>query len=224
MKIKRIVPSFAARAVFLLLTGGAWAGCDPAPTDSSSASSSSASFSSAANAVDPALLTPNPVEASVEGTVWECRETGPGVQCDGHWHLSVPISPNGLDCGGQIMYAPSEQNRDQVRYFNADLLEYRRERHQSGSETWGLTPDGSGPTVTYTWSFLERVTFAEPGNLDSGLATERGSNFKVRATDGRVLLQNAGHDSGLLSGDPDTFKGRWDGGALEAVCAVLTGE
>jgi hypothetical protein len=140
MNRKRIVPAFVARGVILLLTGGAWTACDSAPTDVSPAASSPASFSSAAHAVDPALLTPNPVEASTEGTVWECRETGAGVQCVGHWHLSVPISPNGLDCGGQIMYAPSEQVRDQVRYFNADLREYRRER----SNGWRLdrTPPG----------------------------------------------------------------------------------
>jgi len=67
------------------------------------------------------------------------------------------------------------------------------------------------------------VAFAVAGDLDSGFSSEAGSVFKVKTTDGRLLLQNAGRDSGLLWEDPDTFKGRWDGGALDPGCAVLTG-
>jgi len=223
----RIAPKaslLALRGLVLVLAAGAWAGCDAIPTDESTRSSGAALFATPTNPLDPALLTPNPVESSTEGTVWACRATGEGAVCVGHWHVSVPISPNGLDCGGRPMYAPSEQSRDQVRYYNSSYLEFRRNRHQYGSEIWSLSPEGSGPTVTLTWQFTEHTTFAVPGDLDSGFSTETGSNFKITASGGRVLLNNAGQASGLLSGDPDTFKGRWDGGDLEPVCAVLTGQ
>ena len=213
--------SCTARTLPLLIAVAAWAGCDSAPTDAPVASSPLA-FASSANALDPALLTPNPIESSNPGTVWECRRTGDGAQCVGHRTVLFPVGPNGLDCSGQTIYTPSEQHRDQVRYYGQDLVETHRDRHDYGSELWSIFPDGRAPNVTLTWRYMDRISYPVPGDPNQGFITEVGSSFLLKAADGgRVLFNNAGLASGFV--DFDTFHGHWPADLFGPVCAVLTG-
>jgi len=226
----------AAAAYFprLLVVAGALVGCETTPTEQVAPPAPPQSLSSAPNAVDPGSLTPNPVEFSSPSTAWECRRAGDGVRCTGHFTEALDGQENGIDCGGRpIIIVDGEFTRDQVRTFDADLLEIQREGHISFLESWSLSPDGSGPRVEVTSHHLQSIEFEIPGDLDTRRPTETGLNLMVKASDGRVLAKEAGRSTttGPLEPEiePNAFKGRWDFVTLgedvliPRFCAALTG-
>lgn len=227
---RQSVPAAVAHLARLLALASALAACETTPTELA-APAASASFSSVSTAVDPATLTPNPVEFSGPGTVWECRRTGDEVQCTGHFTQVLDGEENGIECEGRpIIIVDGEFARDQVRYFNADLLEVRRNGHLTLFESWSLSPDGSGPGIEATQHQLQSIEFEIPGDLDSRRPTEIGSDVLIKVSNGMVLAQFAGRSTttGPVEPEiePNTFKGRWDAGgeALDAkFCAVLQG-
>jgi len=101
-------------------TAGAPTGVDSAPRMSAA---------SAQVSIDPALLTPNPLESSAEGTVWACQRIGTGARCAGHFQEVEEAFEIGA-CGNQTVYVVSGLGtRDQVREFNRDQLEVSRNVH-----------------------------------------------------------------------------------------------
>lgn len=194
----------------------------------------SASASSAQVSIDPALLTPNPVENSSEGTVWECQRIGTGARCTGHFADVLRVG-DGYEigsCGDQTLYVVSGTgSRDQVRQFNNDLLEVGRNVHlRVDDEILSLSLTGEGPRLVGFQNILQLITFGVPGDLATRSRTESGVYLQERDPGGRVVFQ----DTGLLGySDSDELllrHGRFDdpeGTAqvfLDRVCAWLLGQ
>lgn len=225
------VPTAAFRSVLLLLAAAVLAACDATPTDVDAAPRFSPAVSPSLVSIDPALLTPNPVENSSEGTVWECRRTGTGAKCAGHWQ-EIEEAFDIAACGAQTLYVVTGVlSRDQVREFNRDLLEISRDVHLGvKDEILSLSSTGDGPTLVTFQNILQLITFGVPGDLATRTRTESGVYLQVREPGGRVVFQDAGQLSYSDSDELLATHGRFDdpmGTAevfIEQICSALLGQ
>jgi len=201
------------------------------PTDVDTAPRLSASASSAQVSIDPALLTPNPVENSSLGTVWECRRTGTGAKCVGHYR-EVEEAFEIAACGAQTLYVVSGVlTRDQVREFNRELLEVGRNLHLGvEDEILSLSLTGDGPKLVGFQNILQVITFGVPGDLSTRSRTESGVYLQERDPGGRVVFQDTGRLSYSDSDELLARHGRFDdpmGTAdvfIGQVCSALLGQ
>jgi len=174
-------------------------------------------------AVDPASLTPDPVASSDEGTQWDCRSIDGGVMCTGH-RTAVEDGTDIGACADQTLFiVRGTANRDQVRNYNADLLETSREVHLTADETLGLSLTGSGATLSAKQNILQKITFGVPGALETRVRTETGLYLQVREAHGRVIFQSAGSRSYDEANELIDHNGRFEDAFLETICPVLLG-
>lgn len=170
--------------------------------------------------VDPGTLTPNPVAASDEGTDWSCRATGTGVKCVGH-KTTIEEAVDIGTCADQTLYVNGVGTRDQVREYNTALFEISRDVHLGAEETLGLTPNGTGRTLSAQQNILQKITFGVPGDLATRARTESGLYLQVREPGGGVVFQDAGQQSYDENDELLSHRGRFDEDFLGSVCAAL---
>jgi hypothetical protein len=131
------------------------------------------------------------VAASDPGTDWSCRTAGDGVKCAGH----KTTLEEGIDigvCDGGTLYVNGVGTRDQVRLYNADLLEVSRDVHLGAEERLGLSPDGDGLVLSARQTILQKITFLVPGDLGSRVRTESGLYLQVHAPKWRRDISGCG--------------------------------
>lgn len=173
-----------------------------------------------ARTVDPTTLTPDPALTSDEGTDWSCRAVGTGVMCVGH-KTTIEAAMDIGTCGDGTLFVNGVATRDQVRRYNAGLLEISRDVHLGAEETLGLSPSGTGRTLSAQQNILQKITFGVPGDLDTRTRTESGLYLQVRAPGGGVVFQDAGQQSYDENNELLSHRRRFDEDFLGPVCAAL---
>jgi hypothetical protein len=214
------------RPTTLTLTGAAMlaaallTACDRAthPTDSSTHNSAIPAFAAASKAVDPAALTPAPLQVGAEA---ECRADGRWILC--HTTLALePVNEPVLDLPCGTVYETSRDVRLGTRWYNAaDSVIVKRHVTQDLEGTWSLSPEGAGPTVTISvhanWYDSQ---YADPTNIDSGVGAAHGE-VTVQAPGLGVIAHIAGLDR-----PDDTHRGVFrfidDPAVAAELCAALT--
>lgn len=138
--------------------------------------------------VDPASLVPPPQADAV------CYEQGLLVQCDIYILLEWTNEPSfELPCG--VVYETRYDERFAIRWFEDGLL-VRRLVHQRAEGTWSLSPDGGGPLVTFASDATWGETYTVPGDLDSAVGHQRGSDYLIKDAGGQVIAQISGRTHG----------------------------
>jgi hypothetical protein len=214
------------RPTTLTLTGTAMlaavllTACDRAtdPTDSSMHNTAIPAFAAASKAVDPAALTPAPLQVGAEA---ECRADGRWILC--HTTLALePVNEPVLDLPCGTVYETSRDVRLGTRWYNAaDSVIVKRHVTQDLEGTWSLSPEGAGPTVTISvhanWYDSQ---YADPTNIDSGVGAAHGE-VTVQAPGLGVIAHIAGLDR-----PDDTHRGVFrfidDPAVAAELCAALT--
>ena len=164
----------------------------------------------ARSSVDPGTLVP-PVQPDAA-----CYEQGSFVQCDIYVLLSWTNEPAfELPCG--LVYETRYDERFVTRWFD-DFLLVRRLVHQRAEGTWSLSPTGDGASVTFKSSANWGEVYTVPGDPESAVGHQRGTDYLVQGSDGSVIW----HISGRTHGPEEAFDGRFvvDEAAL---CAALFG-
>jgi len=214
------------RPTTLTLTGAAMlaaallTACDRAtdPADSSTQNTATPAFAAASKAVDPAALTPAPLQVGAEA---ECRADGRWILC----HTTLALEPLNepvfdLPCG--TVYETSRDVRLGTRWYNAaDSVIVKRHVTQDLEGTWSLSPKGASPTVTISvhanWYDSQ---YADPTNIDSGVGASHGE-VTVRTPGLGVIAHIAGLDR-----PDDTHRGVFrfidDPAVAAELCAALT--
>lgn len=175
----------------------------------------SAVSAAAAAPVDVNTLVPAPPPGAA------CHAAGARTVCRTIFDNSVT---NGeafvLPCGQ--VYETADDVRRGLRWYEDNQL-VRRFVFQSASGSWSLSPDGAGPTVTWTahanWQNVEVDVQADE---ETWPTTYHGMQFRITGRDGRPILQYAGIDrpDGSHSGAGEPF----DPGSpavQAALCAAL---
>ena len=130
-----------------------------------------ATVATARTPVDPTSLTP-PLKA-----FRVCFEEGPFVHCDTSGVVEFVNEPTDeAPCG--LIYETSTEQSHSTRWYQDGLL-VRRAVQVKVSGTWSLSPTGAGPTVRFgrdiSWDEHEAI----PGDIDSGVLSQRGSTLRV---------------------------------------------
>jgi hypothetical protein len=135
-------------------------------------------------------------------------------------HANVEVFP--LPCG--IVYETAQDVRRGIRWY-ADGRLTRRFVFQDASGSWSLSPDGSGPMVTWvahdSW---QNVGIDADAPEETWPTTTHGMVFRVSGPGGGTLFHVAGRD--LPTGE---HRGVGDWADFEspelqaALCAALTG-
>jgi hypothetical protein len=102
------------------------------------------------------------------------------VKCVGHL-VTVEEAVDIGACDGRTLYVNGVGTRDQVRLYNADLLEISRDVQLGAEETLGFSPTGAGRTLAAQQNILQGITFGVPGELDTRSRAESGLCLQVRA-------------------------------------------
>jgi hypothetical protein len=165
----------------------------------------------ARSAVDPATLVP-PVQPDAA-----CFELGGGsVQCEIYVLLEWQNEPSfELPCG--LVYETRSDERFVTRWFEDGLL-VRRLVHQRAEGSWSLSPTGEAPLVMFSSDTNWGEVYTVPGDVDSAVGHQRGTDYLIKAANGGVI----GHISGRTHGSDEQFEGRmvFDEAAL---CEALGG-
>ncbi len=173
---------------------------------------------SAGGTVDPSTLVPQPPPGA------DCRSTGRGaVLCHTTFDDSrVNAEAFPLPCG--LVYETAHDLRRGTRWY-ADGRLTRRFVFQDAHGSWSLSPDGSGPAVTWvahdSW---QNVDVDADAPEETWPTTTRGMMFRVSGPGGGTLFHVAGRD--LPTGE---HRGVGDWGVFDspelqaALCAALTG-
>jgi hypothetical protein len=206
----------------------AWAGTPKAE---------SASLTQGTTTIDPSdpRLVPNPIETSDEGTLWNCRVTGPEVQCTGTLTISWELQEGPGDwCTAPLYSVNGTFTRTQTRYYAYDsasgqYLEYKRLIHLYSNEY--LTPDPSSTNVVIARLNMTWIsTFQTLGDLDSRLTRKQGIDTFIKLPNGGIILLDVGQkteDLVTAPGEDFNFRGRWDialgdpGVEFGKVCSAL---
>jgi hypothetical protein len=178
--------------------------------------------------VDPNLMVP-PLNPNL--APWTCWETGNGIICEGSVSESFAGEDIGEECAGQPIYITGSLTDRVTRWHTPDGRATRTFALQGGRETWSLSADGSGPTITVKWQVSRHYTYFTPGELGDRQLTEAGAWAIATAPGAGLVFQNAGrityavgasndHDNPVdLRGHFDIWTD-WDA-TLERVCAAL---
>ena len=170
-------------------------------------------IASAGALVDPSTLTPPPPNAT-------CCADGGKVICDTFVVEDLTNEPVfDLPCG--TVYETSHYRGDGTRWYVNGLV-VRRHVAMSLEGSWSLSPDGSGPTVKISGGWSGQTIWTTPGDTNSAVETESGSDFKASAPGAGVII----HDAGLAlpDGTHHGLAGDFDSPATAAaLCAALGG-
>jgi hypothetical protein len=168
---------------------------------------------SAGALVDPSTLTPPPPNAT-------CRADGNQVICDTFVVEDLVNEPVfDLPCG--TVYETSHYRGDGTRWYVNGLV-VRRHVAMSLDGSWSLSPDGTGPTVKISGGWSGQTIWTTPGDTDTAVETQSGSDFKASAPGAGVII----HDAGLAlpDGTHHGLAGDFDSPATAAaLCAALGG-
>jgi hypothetical protein len=161
--------------------------------------------------VDPATLTPPAQSDAV------CYEIGGGsTQCDIYVLLEWANEPAfELPCG--LVYETRYDERFVTRWFQDGLL-VRRLVHQRAEGTWSLSATGTAPLVTFVSQTNWGEVYTTPGDPNSNVGHQRGTDLLVMGPDGGVIA----HISGRTHGPDEDFDGRFVFDDA-AVCQALGG-
>ena len=126
---------------------------------------------SARTPVDPTSLTP-PLKA-----FRVCYEEGPFVHCDTSGVDEFVNEPTDeVPCG--LLYETSTEVSHSTRWYQDGLI-IRRAVQVHVDGTWSLSPTGEGPAVAFGRDMSWDEHFAIPGDIDSGVLSQRGSTLRV---------------------------------------------
>ena len=127
---------------------------------------------SAGALVDPSTLTPPPPNAT-------CRAAGNQVICDTFVVEDLVNEPVfDLPCG--TVYETSHYRGDGTRWYVNGLV-VRRHVAMSLDGSWSLSPEGTGPTVKISGGWSGKTIWTTPGDTDTAVETQSGSDFKASA-------------------------------------------
>jgi hypothetical protein len=179
---------------------------------------SGAAPASAGGPVDPSTLVPEPPPGA------DCRSTGGGaVLCHTVFDASFQNEPAFVFPCGQV-YESAQDVRRGTRWYDDGRLT-RRFVFQAAAGSWSLSPEGSGPTVTWvahdSW---QNIDIDADAPEETWATTTHGMDFRVMGPSGSPLLHVAGLD--LPTGE---HRGTGDFATFEspefqdAVCTALTG-
>ena len=126
------------------------------------------------------------------GDLYTCSANGQNTICRATQDLSGVNEDTGLTCGEFPIYSTGTDTRRLTRYYdeNGDLV-WRRV-HASANATWSLSPTGAGPTVTVVGHWGWTVRYAIPGDVDSGFLASHGTETLIKASNGGVIVHDAG--------------------------------
>lgn len=146
--------------------------------------------------VDPATVTPalNPDFAP-----WSCFKTGAGVTCQGSYRPIYENEPIGLECDGDEVHITGSGREFMTRWHTADGRATKTDVHLDyPGDTFSLTPDGTGPSVTVRGHFNRLYDYLIPGDRTSRVMTEVGAIYLANVPGQGLVL----HDTGTVTFEP----------------------
>jgi hypothetical protein len=162
---------------------------------------------------------------------WTCWATGDGIICEGATSDSWVGEDIGETCDGQPIYATGSFYDRAKRWHTADGRATKTIGVEGARETWGLAPDGSGPTVKTHWQVSRHYTYFTPGDRDDRQLTETGAWWIATAPGSGLIFRDAGritYEVGASNdfNNPVEMRGHFDTWvdwevAIERVCAAL---
>jgi hypothetical protein len=177
--------------------------------------------------VDPAGMTPplNP-----DFGPWICTDTGGGPICRGEEHDSWSGEDTGLRCGAQAIYSTGRFDSQATRWHLPDgRAEHTLFKNQA-TETWTLSPSGTGRAVNVKGSWQQHYVYPIPGDRPTRVMTITGADWQVTAKGYGLVF----HDTGFVRflpgsedqidyahGPTDSDHGNLDL-VIAEVCAILT--
>src|SRR4051794_176421 len=158
-------------------------------------------IAAARTSVDPTTLTPPLKPFRV------CWQLGPTVQCDTSGDVTfVNEEADVAPCG--LLYQSSREISNSTRYYQNGLL-VRRAVQERITGFLTLSPTGDGPRVGFAVNDSWDDHFAIPGDIDSFVRVERGSEFRVPAlgsvmkVSGIFYDDDSGRHRGLVPNDEE---------------------
>ena len=160
---------------------------------------------------------------------WICTDTGQGAVCRGDNDDTWTGADIGLACDGQPIYGTGWYTSEGVRWHLPDGRALHTFFKNASLETWTLSADGSGRTVTVKGSWNEHYVYPVPGDINQRVLTITGADWQATAKgvgvvfhDTGLLRFNPGRDNGieLTHGPTDSDHGNLDL-VLDDICAAL---
>lgn len=180
--------------------------------------------------VDPDLMIP-PLNPNL--APWTCWDTGRGPICEASVRESFAGEDIGETCAGQPIYATGSFTDRVTRWHTPDGRATKTVAAAGARETWSLSADGSGPTISVHWHVSRHYTYFTPGELSDRQLTEAGAWWIATAPGSGLIFRDAGkitYDVGAANdfNNPVEMRGQFDtwmdwDGALERACAALAG-
>jgi len=180
--------------------------------------------------VDPDLMIP-PLNPNL--APWTCWDTGRGPICEASMRESFAGEDIGETCAGQPIYATGSFTDRVTRWHTPDGRATKTVAAAGARETWSLSADGSGPTISVHWHVSRHYTYFTPGELSDRQLTEAGAWWIATAPGSGLIFRDAGkitYDVGAANdfNNPVEMRGQFDtwmdwDGALERACAALAG-
>ena len=180
--------------------------------------------------VDPDLMIP-PLNPNL--APWTCWDTGRGPICEASVRESFAGDDIGETCAGQPIYATGSFTDRVTRWHTPDGRATKTVAVAGARETWSLSADGSGPTISVHWHVSRHYTYFTPGELSDRQLTEAGAWWIATAPGSGLIFRDAGkitYDVGAANdfNNPVEMRGQFDtwmdwDGALERACAALAG-
>ena len=142
---------------------------------------------------------------------WTCHTKPDGPVCRGERHVSGAWGLFDLPCGEQQLWARTESDRYQTRYYNEDYLDSHREFRTNDIDFLSTSP--TGPAVaTISTNVRFHEWFAVPGDDRTRTIITQGLLWDIRSAQGSAVWRAVG----TLVEPPDavgTFSGHVTAGS-----------